>query len=388
MVRTSISTIVTSLPVQQNAMHLRQNAAISLIFREFFIEIPDYSRCRSMAIFRYSESRRCILPMRTGTNSRRAREQGWLVSISRPRLAAWESRGLFVFRRSRRKSLAMSRTLLDCLAERYPTAKRTTLRRMIQAGRVRINDVVAKSANQSVEVSDRLTTDDRPSPKLPTPDRRSDLAIVYEDDDILVANKPAGLLTATNAREKRQTLLALVREHIHARHLRAQVGLIHRLDRDAAGLLVFSKNHQSYLSLKEQFFKHTVHREYSAIVHGVPKEATGRIESRLVERADGTVHATRESGKGELAISHYQGVKAFGNRALVKIILETGKKHQIRVHLSSIGNPIVGDLVYGPRSDSPPLMLAATQLGFVHPRDCRPMKFGIEPPPYFDIKKA
>jgi len=282
----------------------------------------------------------------------------------------------------------MSRTLLDCLAERYPTAKRTTLRRMIQAGRVRINDVVAKSANQSVEVSDRLTTDDRPSPKLPTPDRRSDLAIVYEDDDILVANKPAGLLTATNAREKRQTLLALVREHIHARRLRAQVGLIHRLDRDAAGLLVFSKNHEAYLSLKKQFFEHSVHREYLAVVHGVPKEASGRIESRLVERADGTVHATRETGKGELAISHYEVLKITRKRALVKIILETGKKHQIRVHLNSIGHPIVGDPVYGPPTDSTPLMLAATQLGFAHPRDGRPTKFGIEPPPYFDIKKA
>ncbi|HEX5242055.1 MAG TPA: RluA family pseudouridine synthase [Tepidisphaeraceae bacterium] len=282
----------------------------------------------------------------------------------------------------------MSRTLLDCLAERYPTAKRTTLRRMIQAGRVRINDVVAKSANQKIEVSDRLTADDRPSNKPAARQEISALSIVYEDNDVLVANKPAGLLTATNAREKRQTLLALVREHVRAQHPRAQVGLIHRLDRDAAGLLVFSKNHQAYLSLKQQFFQHSVHREYLAVVHGVPKEASGRIESRLVERADGTVHATREAGRGELAISHYSVVKAVGKRALVKIILETGKKHQIRVHLNSIGHPIVGDPVYGPPADSTPLMLAATQLGFAHPRDGRPMKLEIEPPPYFEIKKA
>ena len=282
----------------------------------------------------------------------------------------------------------MSRTLLDCLAERYPTAKRTTLRRMIQAGRVRINDVVARSANQKIEVSDHLTTDDRTSNKPPAREHISALSILYEDEDVLVANKPAGLLTATNAREKRQTLLALVREHVHAQHPRAQVGLIHRLDRDAAGLLAFSKNHQAYLSLKQQFYKHSVHREYLAVVHGVPKEASGRIESRLVERADGTVHATREAGKGELGISHYSVVKVVGKRALVKIILETGKKHQIRVHLNSIGHPIVGDPVYGPPSSSQPLMLAATQLGFAHPRDGRPMKLEIEPPPYFEIKKA
>lgn len=282
----------------------------------------------------------------------------------------------------------MSRTLLDCLAERYPTAKRTTLRRMIQAGRIRINEAVARSANQTVEDSDRLMTDDRPAANSVAGRRPSVLSIVFEDDDILVANKPAGLLTATNAREKRPTLLALVREHVQARHPRAQIGLIHRLDRDAAGLLVFSKNHNAYLSLKKQFFEHSVRREYSAIVHGVPKEASGRIESRLVERADGTVHATRQSGKGEIAISHYQVIKAEGKRAFVKVILETGKKHQIRVHLESIGHPIVGDPVYGPPSDSPPLMLAATQLGFAHPRDGRPMKFEIELPPYFKIHGA
>jgi len=259
---------------------------------------------------------------------------------------------------------------------------------MIQAGRVRINDVVARSANQKVELSDQLATDDRPSNKPAARERASALSIVYEDEDVLVANKPAGLLTATNAREKRQTLLSLVREHVHAQHPRAQVGLIHRLDRDAAGLLVFSKNHQAYLSLKKQFFEHSVHREYSAIVHGVPKEASGRIESRLVERADGSVHATRESGKGELAISHYQVLNSAGKRALVKIILETGKKHQIRVHLNSIGHPIVGDPVYGPPSDSQPLMLAANQLGFAHPRDGRPMKLEIEPPSDFEIKNA
>lgn len=282
----------------------------------------------------------------------------------------------------------MSRTLLDCLAQRYPTAKRTTLRRMIHAGRVRINDLVAKSANQKIEDSDHLTTDDRPPIKSAAREPISALSVVYEDDDVLVVNKPAGLLTATNAREKRQTLLSFVREHVRAQHPRAQVGLIHRLDRDAAGLLVFSKNHQTYLSLKQQFFEHSVHREYLAVVHGVPKEASGRIESRLIERADGTVHATRESGKGELAISHYEVLKAAGKRALVKVILETGKKHQIRVHLNSIGHPIVGDPLYGPPSDSPPLMLAATRLDFAHPRDGRAMKFEIEALNYFEIKKA
>src|SRR5690349_11936946 len=101
------------------------------------------------------------------------------------------------------------------------------------------------------------------------------LRIIHEDRDILVVDKPAGLLTSTVPREKRPTLLKMVREYVAQREPRARVGLIHRLDRDASGLLIFSKNHQAYVSLKQQFFKHKVERIYLAVVHGVPTPPAG-----------------------------------------------------------------------------------------------------------------
>src|SRR3954463_753286 len=152
--------------------------------------------------------------------------------------------------------------------------------------------------------------------------------------------------------------------------MRACAGLIHRLDRDASGLLVFSKNHDAFRSLKEQFFKHTVDRIYMAVVHGKLKPEKDRIRSRLVEIPDGSVHSTKRPDHGELATTDYQVIRTNGELSLVRVTLQTGRKHQIRVHLSERGAPIVGDPIYA-TNDSPPaprLMLVATQLTFDHPR--------------------
>ena len=155
------------------------------------------------------------------------------------------------------------------------------------------------------------------------------------------------------------------------------MGLIHRLDRDAAGLLVFSKNRAAYESLKRQFFHHAVTRIYHAIVSPPPKRAAGRIESRLAERADGTVHSTRHSGKGQVAITNFTVAKRRGDSALLVVTLHTGRKHQIRAHLSESGCAIVGDTIYGGKPHSG-LLLAAVQLAFDHPRTGKRVAFTTE----------
>jgi 23S rRNA pseudouridine1911/1915/1917 synthase len=277
----------------------------------------------------------------------------------------------------------MTLTLLHWLEKSFPTAKRTTLRRMLQAGRVRVNGRAAKSLKQMIGAEDQVVVVDQ----VESPAKRRvepPFGMIYEDADILVVNKPAGLLTATVPREPRPTLLAYVWEYVRAGEPRARVGLIHRLDRDASGLLIFSKNDHAYASLKRQFFKHAVHREYTAIVHGLPNPPAGRIETHLVERTDGTVHSTREAGKGERAVTDYETVRTEKKRSLLKVVLQTGRKHQIRVHLSERGTPIVGDRVYGPATKNDKLLLAATKLSILHPRDERKMTFSIEPPPYFN----
>jgi 23S rRNA pseudouridine1911/1915/1917 synthase len=285
---------------------------------------------------------------------------------------------------------------------------------MLEVGRVTVNGRVARKALQPLEPGAAVSVSDRPAtqglpahgPPKGSPSRDPRLRIIYEDDDLLVVDKPNGLLTSTVPREKRPTLLAIVQRHVegppHAvkdrtrsnrprsgRRPDAHVGLIHRLDRDAAGLLVFSKNHDAYRSLKQQFFDHTVERLYTAVVAGVPTPRAGRIESRLVERADGTVHSTDRHGAGEFAATEYGTIEQGKRHSVVRVKLHTGRKHQIRVHLSERGVPILGDNVYGRDNarEGAPLHLAATKLSFTHPRTGERKTFEL-PRPEWSIVNA
>jgi 23S rRNA pseudouridine1911/1915/1917 synthase len=255
---------------------------------------------------------------------------------------------------------------------------------MVLAGRVMLNGKPVKKLTEAVGESDRLEVADRPKPPDPT-DLLKPLDRVFEDQDLLVVHKPAGLLTSTVAREKRPTALAIVQKYFARHDPKSRPGLIHRLDRDASGLLVFSKNDLAYESLKTQFFKHTVERIYLAIVHGSPKPPKGSIESRLVEYADGTVHSTKAAGKGQRAITEYEVIRVQGNVAEVRIRLETGRKHQIRAHLSQRGSPILGDPLYGRQDSARRLMLAAVELHLDHPRTNNRLTFTHAPPREFDV---
>ena len=206
--------------------------------------------------------------------------------------------------------------------------------------------------------------------------------IVYEDNELLVLCKPPGMITSSGPHDARETLWGLVQARaLYLQKRRQPMGLIHRLDRDACGLLVFSKNDDVYKSLKTQFFRHTVNRVYMAIVRGKPLQDKGIIDSWLVEWKDGTVHSTKHPNKGERAISHYELCSVHGKYALIRVTLETGRKHQIRVHLSDLKCPIVGDDLY---NATPPtekfLMLVAIRLCFDHPRTGKRMEFELEMP--------
>jgi 23S rRNA pseudouridine1911/1915/1917 synthase len=276
----------------------------------------------------------------------------------------------------------MSKTLLDWLAVQYPTAKRETLRRMFRDGRVTVNGARPANLKTQIGTNDQVAVSDRRPPPRAMHSRLP-FRIVHEDEDVLIVDKPPGLLTSTVAREKRPTLLAAVRTYVLSREPRARVGLIHRLARDACGVLVLSISDEAYQSLKSQFFHHRVTREYLAITEGIPSPREGRIVSWLLERADGTVYSTRESRRGERAVTHFQVIETSKARALVRVRLETGRKHQIRVHLAQRKTPIVGDSVYGGKKDAPRLMLIAVKLGFEHPRTGKTVEFELQPPKEF-----
>lgn len=265
-------------------------------------------------------------------------------------------------------------TLLDRLLKEFPRAKRQTLKRMVQNKRVRINGVAAVALKQPITADDRISVVPESEITAAAP-----FPIVFEDQDILVIDKPAGLLTSTVPRERRPTALAAARDYLSADRS-VRVGLVHRLDRDASGLLVFSKNQRSFASLKRQFFRHTATRTYRAIVSPPPRAAKGRIESSLVEGADGAVHSTRAANRGDRAVTDFVVEKWAGDLALLRVTLYTGRKHQIRAHLSEFGCPIVGDRMYGGTPHQAGLMLAAIELALDHPRTGRRICWGIDMP--------
>lgn len=276
--------------------------------------------------------------------------------------------------------------LQDWLRRQFPKAKQVTLRRMLQDGRVRINGTAAHQMKRALQPDDRIEVTAPRTASKPVASSLHPLQSIYEDDDVLVVNKPAGLLTSTVPRERRPTALAIVRLYVRAKSPQARVGLIHRLDRDASGLLVFSKNEQAYRSLKQQFFEHRVERVYAAVTCAVPTPPAGRIESRLVELPDGSVRTSHRADAGERAVTDYATVARDRGLAALRVTLLTGRKHQIRVHLSERGVPIMGDRVYASKKDkSPRLMLAAIILGFTHPRTGQPVRFELSVPGEFPL---
>jgi 23S rRNA pseudouridine1911/1915/1917 synthase len=271
-------------------------------------------------------------------------------------------------------------TLLDWLIVRYPSAKRQTFKQMLTAGRLTINGERPRSLRVSIAQSDRVAVSDRVANRAPAQAPKLPFEIVYEDRDVLVIDKPSGLLTSTNAREKRPTAWAAVEQYLAATAPPARPGLIHRLDRDASGLLVFSKNDVAYRSLKQQFLHHTVTRIYIAHVHGHLTPPAGRLESQLVELADGIVRATRMRGKGQVAITDYQTISSNESASVLQLTLQTGRKHQIRTQLEEKGTPVINDVLYGEKACAGPLMLVAMELAFEHPRTGARIHFAAKRP--------
>ncbi len=213
---------------------------------------------------------------------------------------------------------------------------------------------------------------------------RSGVDILFEDGDLIVINKPAGLLTIATEKERHRTAYAVLSEHVR-RQRAGRLFIVHRLDREASGLLVFAKSEESKIDLQEQFKDHSAGRTYVAVTEGrIPRDAF-TIETLLAENAAFRCYVTRDPAKGKRAVTHVTVLRRAARRTLVEVRLETGRKHQIRVHLAEAGYPIVGDPVYGAgRSPIRRMALHGARLTFRHPRTGQPMVFSAPMPPEFE----
>jgi 23S rRNA pseudouridine1911/1915/1917 synthase len=269
-------------------------------------------------------------------------------------------------------------------------------RRLCAEGRVTINgqrclDAAARVAPGAVVVVDQRAPKLRTSPLAKS-------AIVFYDRDVVIVDKPAGMLSVAYEPGHRETLANYTRtllRRMAARGTDAKLGVVHRLDEDTTGLMVFARTARAQRALAAQFRAHTIDRVYHAIAHGAV--TTTRVETHLLlDRGDGLRgsygHFRRPKGDApstaKRSITHLRPIAALAGATLVECRLETGRQHQIRIHLSELGHPLVGETVYirdyaGPKIEAARPMLHARTLGFVHPRTGESISFEREPPDDF-----
>ena len=256
-------------------------------------------------------------------------------------------------------------TLAERLRSLYPDASRRSIKSWLEAGRVRVNGVVARRGGVAVRPDDRVQLGAAPPAPFPP-----ELRLVHEDDHILVVDKPPGLLTIATEHQRERTTYRLLRDWMSTRG--GRVFIVHRLDRETSGLLVFAKSFPAKRKLQTQFEARRPERVYLARVEGVVREAEGTLTSRLQEDRSLRVRSSAGRRAGKEAITRYRVRDRFGDATLLEISLVTGRRGQIRAQLAALGHPIVGDRPYGSRRDPwRRVCLHATRLGFIHPNGRR-----------------
>lgn len=207
--------------------------------------------------------------------------------------------------------------------------------------------------------------------------------ILFEDDHIIVVNKPSGLLTIATNKEKEKTLFHIVREYLVSKDKNARVFIVHRLDKDTSGIVILAKDEKTKNKLQENWNEYVTIREYVAVVHGKLKKESDRIVQKLKETKTNLVYVSRDE-EGKEAITNYKVIKENDDYSLVSINIETGRKNQIRVAFSTLNHPIVGDKKYSDRKDKETrLYLHANRLKIYYPEIKKEILFETQTPNEF-----
>lgn len=271
------------------------------------------------------------------------------------------------------------------LAHQFNQFSRSHLQKWIVDGNVRVNGQPVKP-KYKLAVGDQVVIEPEAPQKVDLTPEKIPLDIVYEDDDVIVVNKPQGMVVHPAPGHPDHTLVNALLYHSPLSTINGEFrpGIVHRIDKDTSGLLMVAKNDLAHRSLAAQLKAKTNQREYVALVHGVIKQDAGTIDAPIGRsKKDRKKQAVVSDGRH--AVTHFKVLRRFRHYTLVSCRLETGRTHQIRVHMKSIGHPLAGDPLYGPRKTLPGRgqYLHARLLGFKHPRTGKDLVFTAPLPEYF-----
>lgn len=278
------------------------------------------------------------------------------------------------------------------LVKELSEMSRTQIQLLISDGNVLVNKKVIK-ASYKLEKNDDIAV------HIPEPENTDilpeniPLNVVYEDSDVIVVNKPTGMIVHPSAGIYTGTLVNALLYHctdLSGINGVTRPGIVHRIDKETSGLLMVAKNDKAHQSLSEQLQEHTVTRRYLALVHGLIPHEFGRIEAPIGRDINDRQKMTCTDKNSKDAITNFKVVERFKDMTLVECRLETGRTHQIRVHMQYIGHPVYGDPQYGQRRDDTThgQFLHAKILGFIHPTTGEEMIFDSELPDFFEEKLA
>lgn len=275
--------------------------------------------------------------------------------------------------------------------EKYPDFTRSYIKNMIDDGDILLDGKKVK-AGEKLKEGQRISIEIKPVKSLDVIAQNVDFDIVYEDEDLLVINKPQGLVVHPCSSTKDKTLvngLMMRVKDLSGINGVLRPGIVHRLDKDTSGLMLVAKNDFSHNSLALQIKNKVCHRNYIALLDGNLKENKGTIET-FIDRNKKDRKKMAVSDSGKWATTEYEVLQRYEKNCLVKFNLKTGRTHQIRVHCAHLGHPIVGDPVYGKMvKDLDGQLLHSFKIEFIHPRTNRTMSFEIALPDYFEryVKK-
>ena len=275
------------------------------------------------------------------------------------------------------------------LAEEFPELSRSYIQKLIKEEHIKVNGKTVK-ANYKVSEADEVILD---QPELREPDILAEdipLDILYEDSDLLIVNKPKGMVVHPSAGHYSGTLVNALMYHckddLSGINGIMRPGIVHRIDMDTTGSLLVCKNDMTHNDIAAQLKIHSIKRVYHAIVHGVLKEDEGTIDAPIGRHPVDRKKMSINHKNGKEAVTHYKVIKRFHDYTYIQCQLETGRTHQIRVHMASIKHPLVGDAVYGPAKCPFKLQgqtLHAKIIGIVHPRTKEYLEIDAPLPEYF-----